>query len=66
MLLRAKSSTTTSTAFWGEQKHLDTFLQAYAVEKAQVECRRKGHTCTEQTLSDGSIKLTVQVNGGSA
>ena len=49
---------------WGEQKHLDTFLQAYAVEKAQVECRRKGHTCTEQTLSDGSIKLTVQVNGG--
>ena len=49
---------------WGEQKQLDTFLQAYAVEKAQVECRRKGHTCTEQTLSDGSIKLTVQVNGG--
>ena len=51
---------------WGEQKHLNTFLQAYAVEKAQVECRRKGHTCTEQTLSDGSIKLTVQVNGGAA
>ena len=51
---------------WGEQKQLDTFLQAYAVEKAKVECRRKGHTCTEQTLSDGSIKLTVQVNGGAA
>ncbi|MCY2994200.1 MAG: DUF1257 domain-containing protein [Planctomycetota bacterium] len=51
---------------WGEKKQLDTFLQAYAVEKARSECRRKGHTCTEQTLSDGSIKLTVQVNGGAA
>ena len=51
---------------WGEQKHLDTFLQAYAVEKAKVECRRKGHTCTEQNLNDGSIKLTVHVNGGGA
>ena len=48
---------------WGEQKHLDTFLQAYAVEKARAECRRKGHTCTEQTLSDGSIKLTINVGG---
>jgi len=48
---------------WGEQKHMDAFVQAYAVEKAKVECRRKGHTCTEQTLSDGSIKLTVNVGG---
>ena len=48
---------------WGEQKHLDAFLQAYAVEKAKVECRRKGHTCTEQALSDGSIKLTISVGG---
>ncbi len=48
---------------WGEQKHLDTFLQAYAVEKARAECRRKGHTCTEQALSDGSIKLTINVGG---
>jgi len=42
---------------------MDAFVQAYAVEKAKVECRRKGHTCTEQTLSDGSIKLTVNVGG---
>ncbi len=48
---------------WGEQQHLDAFLQAYAVEKAKIEARRKGHTCTEQQLADGSIKLTVNVGG---
>jgi hypothetical protein len=48
---------------WGEQKHLDSFLQAYAVEKAKIESRVKGHTCTEQPLADGSIKLTIQVGG---
>ncbi|PHS11669.1 MAG: DUF1257 domain-containing protein [Blastopirellula sp.] len=49
---------------WGDQKQLDRLLQAYAVEKATVEARRKGHSVTEQPLADGSIKLTVQVGGG--
>jgi len=48
---------------WGKQEQLDRFLQAYAVEKAKVEARKKGHTVTEQPLTDGSIKLTVQVGG---
>lgn len=48
---------------WGQQQHLDRFLQAYAVEKTLAEARRKGHTVTEQALADGSIKLTVQVGG---
>jgi len=48
---------------WGDQKHLDAFLQGYAVEKAKIESRRRGHTCTEQQLADGSIKLTVNVGG---
>jgi hypothetical protein len=48
---------------WGDQVQLDRFLQAYAVEKAKIESRRRGHTCTEQTLADGSIKLTVNVGG---
>ena len=48
---------------WGEQVQLDRFLQAYAVEKATIEARRKGHSVTEQPLADGSIKLTVQVGG---
>jgi hypothetical protein len=49
---------------WGDQTHLDAFLQSYAVERAKIEARRRGHTCTEQTLADGSIKLTIQVQGG--
>lgn len=49
---------------WGDQRHLDRFLQAYAVERARAEARKKGHLCTEQTLADGSIKLTIQVTGG--
>ena len=44
---------------WGEQKHLDGFMQAYAVCKAQAEARKKGYRCTETTLPDGSIRLTV-------
>lgn len=48
---------------WGEMKELDRFLQAYAVEKAKIEARKKGHSVTEQTLQDGSIKLTIQVGG---
>lgn len=51
---------------WGDQKELDRFLQAYAVEKARIEARRHGHTVFEQPLSDGSIKLTIQVSGGAA
>ena len=48
---------------WGEQAKLDQFLQAYAVEKAKIEARKKGHSVTEQQLADGSIKVTVQVGG---
>jgi hypothetical protein len=48
---------------WGEQKHLNSFLQGYAVEKAKIEARRKGHTCTETRLQDGSIRVTVKVGG---
>jgi hypothetical protein len=49
---------------WGDQKHLNRFLQAYAVEKAKLEARKRGHHVSEQSLSDGSIKLTIQVQGG--
>ncbi len=49
---------------WGDRKELDQFLQAYAVEKARIEARKQGHSVTEQRLSDGSIKVTIQVAGG--
>ena len=51
--------------FWGDQRELDRFLQAYACERAKIEARRQGHTVTEQPLADGSIKLTIQLGGAS-
>ena len=48
---------------WGNQEHLDLFLQNYAVEKTKIEARRKGHSVVEQRLDNGSIKLTINVGG---
>ena len=48
---------------WGEQRHLNSFLQGYAVEKAKIEARKKGHYATETSLHDGSIRVTVHVGG---
>ena len=48
---------------WGEQKHLNSFLQAYVVEKARIEARKKGHRVSETELEDGSIRVTVHVGG---
>jgi len=50
--------------FWGDQQELDRFLQAYAIEKTRLEARKRGHTVMEQPLSNGSVKLTIQVGGG--
>jgi hypothetical protein len=44
---------------WGDQEHLNKFLQMYAVEKAKLEARKRGLTVTEQTLQDGSIKVQI-------
>ena len=48
---------------WGEQKHLDAFLQGYAVEKTKLEARKKGHSVSETRLQDGSIRVLVRVGG---
>ncbi len=48
---------------WGDMQHLEKFFQAYAVEKAKIEARRRGLTCTEQTLQDGSIKVQLFEGG---
>jgi hypothetical protein len=49
---------------WGKQEHLDRFVQAYCVELAKIEARKKGYAVTEQPLADGSIRLSIQVGGG--
>jgi len=52
---------------WGDTKYLDQFVQAYSIEKATLEARRKGYSVVEQPLADGSVKLTLNVgNGGVA
>ena len=48
---------------WGRQEELNKFLQAYAVEKAKIEARKKGHMCSETRLEDGSIRVTIRVGG---
>ena len=50
---------------WGRQEQLDRFLQRYALEKAHIEARKRGHSVVEQALPDGSVKLTVTVGGAS-
>jgi len=44
---------------WGDQETLGRLLQMYAVEKAKIEARKKGHCVTEQARQDGSIVLQI-------
>ena len=46
---------------WGEQCLLDKFHQRYTVEAATIAARKAGHSVAEQSLEDGSIKLTITV-----
>jgi hypothetical protein len=49
---------------WGDQVHLDRFLQRYAVEKATLVADQRGHRVCEELLQDGSIKLEIIEGGG--
>lgn len=48
---------------WGDPQRLNQLLQSYGAEKAKIEARKQGYSVTEQSLSDGSIRLTVSVGG---
>ena len=48
---------------WGSPDRLDEFQQAYAVEKAKIQATLSGYSSYEETLADGSVKLTVVVEG---
>ena len=50
---------------WGDEQHLHWFVQAYVVERARSEARKKNYVMTEQSLSDGSVLVEIEV-GGSA
>ena len=38
---------------WGAQAELNKFMQAYGVEKAKIEARKKGHLAYETAQEDG-------------
>ena len=44
---------------WGDDAFLGRLKQAYAVEAAKLQAKARGHRCTETTLPDGGVKLTV-------
>ena len=48
---------------WGEEKQLHRFLQAYVVERSRLEARKKSYQTTEQSLTDGSIMVDIEVGG---
>jgi len=48
---------------WGDEQHLHRLLQAYAVERARSEARKKNYAATEQSLADGSILVEIEVGG---
>ncbi len=48
---------------WGEQRQLDRFLQGTRSRSAGWKRGGRVITVTEQSLADGSIKLTIQVGG---
>lgn len=39
--------------------------QAYGIEKAKLEARRKGYSVYESRKADGAITLKIQLGGGS-
>ena len=48
---------------WGDEQHLQRFVQAYVVERARSEARKKSYAATEQSLADGSIVVEIEVGG---
>src|SRR5262245_45439654 len=44
---------------WGSTEALDLFLKMYAAEKVKIEAHKRGYSVSEQTLQDGSIRLTL-------
>ena len=48
---------------WGDEQHLHRFVQAYVVERARSEARKKSYATSEQSLADGSILVEIEVGG---
>lgn len=47
--------------YWGNMSEYEKFMQAYAVARATQEASMQGYVTSEETLPDGSIRVTVNV-----
>jgi len=45
---------------WGDQQHLDRFIQMYSVEKTKLEARKRGYSVSEEALQNGSILVQIR------
>jgi hypothetical protein len=46
---------------WGNIAEYDKFMQSYAICRTMQEASLQGYMATEETLADGSVKITVNV-----
>lgn len=46
---------------WGNISEYEKFMQAYSVCRTMQEASLQGYMATEETLPDGSVKITVNV-----
>lgn len=46
---------------WGDMAEYEKLMQAYAVARATQEASMQGYVTSEETLPDGSIRITVNV-----
>jgi len=49
---------------WGQESHLDSLKQGYAIEAAKAKAEADGCEVEEMLLEDGSVKLTIPIGGG--
>lgn len=49
---------------WGNIDEYNKFMQAYAVCRTMQEASLQGHMAMEETLPDGSVRITVNVENG--
>lgn len=53
-------ATYTDTYYQAGKDLVNKFTQAYGVEKAKMEARKKGFLAQEKTLDDGTVRLTLR------
>ena len=51
---------------WGDEALQDKLQQGYAIEAGRADAEKKGALFAEEPLSDGSVKCTITLGGGTS